>query len=260
MTESAIVLERDGYVTRIVLNRPDKLNAMSVAMDEELNQIVYDLNNDPATRTVVLTGAGGRAFSAGSDITDLDGYGTNWQYRNRFDARRDYARAVWLLRKPVIAAIDGYCIGGGLEMALAADIRIATTTSTFAAGEIKWGWHGGSGATQLLTHTIGPGHAARLLLTGDRVDAATAERYGLVDELVDRDARVRATQLAHQIAELAPIAVERTKYMIRVAQNVPLEAGLLVENDSFSYLMTTDDAREGQAAFAQKRPAEYRGR
>ncbi len=254
-----IQLHRNGHVTTIELNRPDKLNAMTVAMDEQLNEMVHQLNNDPTTRVVILTGAGDRSFSAGSDINDLDAYGSNWEYRNRFDARRDYARAVWLLRKPVIAAIAGYCIGGGLEMALACDIRLSTPASSFAAGEIRWGWHGGSGATQLLTHAIGPGHAARLLLTGDRISATQAQQYGLLQELVD-DVRARAEDLAGHIAALSPVAVERTKYMIRVAQNVPLEAGLLVENDSFSYLMTTEDAREGQSAFAEKRTPEFKGR
>lgn len=259
MSSEPILLERTGYVTSIVLNRPDKLNAMTVAMDEQLNEIVHNLNNDTETRVIILTGAGGRSFSAGSDINDLAAYGSNWEYRNRFDARRDYARAIWLLRKPVIAAIDGYCIGGGLEMALASDVRLATPNSSFAASEIKWGWHGGSGATQLLTHAIGPGNAARLLLTGDRIDAATAEAYGLVQEITT-DVRARADELAAHIASLSPIAVERTKHMIRIAQNVPLEAGLLVENDSFTYLMTTDDAHEGQAAFAEKRSPEYKSR
>ena len=259
MTDDDIRLHRSGLITTIELNRPAKLNAMSVAMDEQLNGIVHELNNDPSTRVVILTGAGDRSFSAGSDIDDLSGYGTNWEYRNRFDARRDYARAIWLLRKPVIAAINGYCIGGGLEMALASDIRLATVNSSFAAGEIRWGWHGGSGATQLLTHAIGPGNAARLLLTGDRITATQAQQYGLVQELVE-DVRGRAVEIAEQIAALSPIAVERTKYMIRVAQNVPLEAGLLVENDSFTYLMTTEDAREGQAAFEEKRAPKFNGR
>ncbi|GAA0423975.1 enoyl-CoA hydratase/isomerase family protein [Leifsonia naganoensis] len=256
-----ILVTAEGHVTTVVLNRPHKLNAMTVAMDQRLNAVVHEINNDATTRVVILTGAGDRAFSAGSDIRDLDGYGSNWEYRNRFDARRDYARAVWLLRKPVIAAIDGYCIGGGLEMALAADIRVASTRSSFAAGEIRWGWHGGSGATQLLTHAVGPGNAARLLLTGDRIDAATADHYGLLQELVTPDEVLpRATALAKHIAGLSPIAVERTKHMIRVAQNVPLETGLLVENDSFAYLMTTEDAAEGQRAFAEKRAPEFHGR
>ncbi|MGC3954800.1 MAG: enoyl-CoA hydratase/isomerase family protein [Propionicimonas sp.] len=256
-----ILTSQDGHVLTITLNRPAKLNAMTVAMDERFNQFVYQINNDDSVRSVVLTGAPGRAFCAGSDLTDLDNYGTNWQYRNRFDARKDYARAVYLIRKPIVCAIDGYCIGGGLEMACASDIRLATARSSFGAGEIRWGWHGGSGQTQLLTHLLGPGQAARLLLTGDRIDGAEALRIGLVEQLVEPEQlQAAAHELAATIASRSPIAVQRTKYMVRVAQNVPLDAGLLVENDSFAYCMTTEDAAEGQAAFAEKREPQFKGR
>lgn len=260
-TDGEIRLEKHGYVAHLVIDRPAKLNAMTVAMDHRMNDLVYEINNDKSVRSVLLSGAGERAFSAGSDITDLDEYGDNWSYRNRFDSRGDYARAVWLIRKPVIAAINGYCIGGGLEMASASDVRIATPEASFGAGEIRWGWHGGSGQTQLLTHLIGPGHASRLLLTGDRVDGEEALRIGLVQQLVPFDQLIdTAMTLAQTIAERSPIAIERTKYMVRVAQNVGLDAGLLVENDSFSYLMMTEDAAEGRAAFGEKRAPEFKGR
>ncbi|MCW2741262.1 MAG: enoyl-CoA hydratase/isomerase family protein [Blastococcus sp.] len=261
MTADALTVERDGHVAVITIDRPDKLNAMTVEMDERMNELVYELNGDDDVRAVVLTGAGGRAFSAGSDINDLDGYGSNWAYRNRFDARKDYARAVWLLRKPVVAAIDGYCIGGGLEMAAASDIRLATARSSFGAGEIKWGWHGGSGQTQLLTHLLGAGHASLLLLTGDRIDGAEAFRIGLVQQLVEpAELLERAVALARTIASRSPIAIERTKHMVRMAHNLPLDAALLVENDSFSYLMMTEDAAEGRRAFAERREPHFRGR
>jgi enoyl-CoA hydratase/carnithine racemase len=244
----------------LTIDRPAKLNAMTVAMDREMNERVYDINNDDAVRAVLLSGAGDRAFCAGSDITDLDGYGTNWQYRNRFDARKDYARAVWQIRKPVVAAIHGYCIGGGLEMACASDVRIASPDATFAAGEINWGWHGGSGATQLLTRAVGPGHASRMLLTGDRIDADTAVRIGLVQELVPRTSLLdTALGLARTIAARAPIATQQVKHMVRIAQSTSLEVGLLVENDSFTYCMSTADAAEGRAAFAEKRAPQFRG-
>lgn len=260
-TDGEIRLERDGFVAHVIIDRPAKLNAMTVAMDHRMNDLSFEINNDKTIRAVVLSGAGDRAFCAGSDITDLDEYGDNWSYRNRFDSRGDYARAVWLIRKPVIAAVHGYCIGGGLEMASASEIRIATPESSFGAGEINWGWHGGSGQTQLLTHLIGPGHASRMLLTGERIDGAEALRIGLVQQLVDREQLVEtAMALATTIASKSPIAIERTKYMVRVAQNVPLEAGLLVENDSFSYLMMTEDAAEGRAAFAEKREPHFTGR
>src|SRR3954451_24773063 len=113
MSAESLRLERDGHVAILTIDRADKLNAMTVAMDERMNELVYELNGDDDVRAIVLTGAGGRAFSAGSDTTDRDACGSNWPYRNRSDKRKDYARAVWLLRKPVVAAIDGYCIGGG---------------------------------------------------------------------------------------------------------------------------------------------------
>jgi len=260
MTDQILTSLKD-YVFTITLNRPEKLNAMTVAMDEAFNEFVFEVNNNDDIRVVVLTGAPGRAFCAGSDLTDLDAYGTNWQYRNRFDARKDYARAVHLIRKPIVCAIDGYCIGGGLEMACGSDIRLATARSSFGAGEIRWGWHGGSGQTQLLTHLIGPGQASRLLLTGDRIDGTEAHRIGLVEMLVEPDELQKAAQdLAATIASRSPIAVQRTKYMVRVAQSVPLEAGLLVENDSFAYCMMTEDAAEGKAAFAEKREPHFQGK
>jgi len=260
-TDGNVRVERTGHIAHIILDRPAKLNAMTVAMDHQMNDIAYEINNDRDVRCVVISGAGDRAFTAGSDITDLDEYGDNWSYRNRFDARGDYARAVWLIRKPVISAINGYCIGGGLEIACGSDIRIATPQSSFGAGEIKWGWHGGSGQTQLLTHVIGPGYASRLLLTGDRIDGDEALRVGLVQQLVPfEDLIETAMALAATIAGNSPIAIEKSKNMVRVAQNVPLDAALLVENDSFSYLMMTEDAAEGRAAFAEKRTPQFKGR
>lgn len=251
----------EGHVAHVTINRPDKLNAMTVKMDARLNELSYEINGNREIRTVVLSGEGDRAFSAGSDIGDLGGYGDNWEYRNRFDRRLDYARAIWLIRKPVIAAIHGYCIGGGLEMACASDYRIATPQSSFGAGEIRWGWHGGSGQTQYLSHQLGPGHAARILMTGDRIFGEEALRIGLVEQLVEPDELLAAaTELASTIAERSPIAIERTKYMLRVAKNVPLDVALHIENDSFAYLMTTEDAAEGQSAFAEKRTPTFKGR
>lgn len=254
-------LERDGHVASLVIDRPAKRNSMTVDMDRQMNELSFQINNDADIRVVVLRGEGDRAFSAGSDINDLDEYGTNWEYRNRFDRRRDYARAVWQIRKPVVAAVLGYAYGGGLEMACASDIRIAAPDASFAAGEIRWGWHGGSGQTQYLTRLIGAGHAARILMTGEPISGEEAHRIGLVQELLPaEDVVPRAEALARHIAELAPIAIERTKYMIRMAENVPMEAALLAENDSFSYIMMTEDAVEGQRAFAEKRAPRFQGR
>lgn len=261
LTQGKVRLEKHGAVAHIVLDRPSKINAMSVVMDRQMNGLIFDINNDNDIRAVVLYGLGERGFCAGSDITELDAYGDNWQYRNRFDAGLDYARAVWLIRKPTIAAIHGWCIGGGLEMACGADLRIAAPDAKFGAGEIRHGWHGGSGQTQFLTHQIGPGNAAKLLLVGEPIDAETSLRMGLIQDIVKQDSLLESAQtLAESIAEKAPVAAQMTKHMIRMAQSIPLEVGLLYENDSFAYCMKTEDAAEGRRAFAEKRRPEFRGR
>src|ERR1039457_5617994 len=134
--EHWVRLELDGPVATINLNRPAKLNAMSVAMDRRLNELAYVINGNDSIRAVVLTGEGERAFCVGSDLTDLDGYGTSWQYRNRMARTLDYPMAIFKIRKPVICAVSGYSLGGGLEMFCASDIRLATKDSSFAAAEI----------------------------------------------------------------------------------------------------------------------------
>lgn len=259
--EESILLQVSEGVATVSLNRPAKLNAVTVAMDRRLNELTYDLNGADEVRVVVLTGTGERAFCAGSDLTDLDGYGDSWQYRNRFDRNLDYVHALWKLRKPVIAAIHGYCIGGGLELACACDIRYATEAASFAAGEIRWGWHGGSGATQFLTKLVGPGAATEMLLTGQRFDAAHAYRIGLLQRVYpDRQTMLAGAQgLAATIAAHAPIPVQAVKKLVRVAQTAPFEVGLAYENDLFTYEMNTADAAEGRAAFAEKRPPVFRG-
>lgn len=258
--EGAVRLEVDGAVATITIDRPAKLNAMTLSMDRAMNDIAFAINGDDAVRSVVLIGAGERAFSAGSDITNLEGYGNNWQQRNRTARRLDYALAVLGIRKPVVAAVRGYVVGGGLEMACAADIRVGSETAQFGAGEIRWGWHGGSGATQLLTRVVGPGKALELLLTGDRIDAQEAYRIGLIQRLVpDAELESTARSLAERIASRSPIATQSVKNLVRVAQGASLDIGLAYENDMFGYCMTTRDAAEGMAAFAEKREPVFRG-
>lgn len=261
MTDQHIELEIEGGVATVTINRPAKLNSMTVEMDRRLNELTFELNNDDTVRVVLLTGAGGRAFCAGSDITDLGGYGTSWQYRNRFDRNLDYSYAIYKMRKPVVTAVDGYCIGGGLEMACGSDVRYATRSSSFGAGEIRWGWHGGSGQTQFLTKLVGPGAASELLLTGERIDAAEAQRIGLVQKVFDTREQLMAAahRFAATVAGYAPIPVQAVKKLIRVAQSSSMEVGLAYENDLFTYEMNTDDAREGRAAFAAKRTPVFRG-
>ncbi len=251
-----VLVSRSGHVATITINRPQKLNTVTAGMGTRLYDLVADLNQDSQVRVVVLRGAGDRAFSAGSDVGVLDDYGSNWQLRNR----ADYNRALWALRKPLIASIRGYAIGGGLELALTCDIRFASPSARFGAGEIKLGWHGGAGNTQLLPRLVGYGTALQMLLSGDLVDADEAYRIGLIQELVpeeELDQRVEA--LASAIASNSPIAVELTKHLVRISESTSLEVGLAYENDMFAYCFTTQDSREGRDAFLQKRPPEFRG-
>jgi len=247
----------EGQIGYLELNRPGKLNTMTPAMGKALLELVPAINDDDEVRVVVLSGVGERAFSAGSDISVLDDYGTNWQMRNR----TDYAKGIWAIRKPVIAKIRGYCIGGGLEMALMSDIRYSSTDARFGAGEIKLGWHGGAGNTQLLPRVTSPGRAMEMLFTGDLVSAEEAEQTGLVDRVfTDAELDAAVDALAQRIRASAPIAVQLSKHLVRISMSSSVEVGLAYENDTFTYCFTTEDSVEGRAAFAEKRTPSFKGR
>jgi enoyl-CoA hydratase/carnithine racemase len=249
-------LDTDQHVAVLTLDRPAKLNALTGAMTETLARHVAALNNDAEVRAVVLTGTG-RAFCAGSDIAELDRYATPWQ----FGARQDYGDVLRSLRKPVIAAVNGYALGGGLELALACDIRLAAETASFAAPEIKLGWIGGSGQSALLAHCVGPSNAALMLFTGDPVDAATALRWGLVSEvLAPGQLSARARQLASVIASRAPVAAETAKLNLRAAYEMPLTRAIDYERHLQTICFATADAAEGRAAFAERRDPAFRGK
>lgn len=247
----------NAAIATITLNRPEKLNTMTPSMGKALMQLVYYINNTESIRVVILTGTGKKAFSAGSDIKVLDDYGSNWQLRNRVD----YATGIWQIRKPVIAKIRGYCIGGGLEMALMSDIRYATPDAKFGAGEIKLGWHGGAGNTQLLPRHMSTGRALEMLLTGDVISSAEAERSGLVDRIFTEDELdQKVDELAMRVASNAPIASQLAKHLVRVSMSTSIDVGLAYENDSFAYCFTTQDSHEGRAAFIEKRVPRFQGR
>lgn len=256
MTDDLLFTVAD-HVATITLNRPAKLNALTPEMAAALIAAVDECNTSDAVRCVVITGAGEKAFSAGSDITTLDGYATPWDFRNR----DDYCDALRACRKPVIAAINGYALGGGLETAMAADIRIASTNAKFAAPEIKLGWIGGGGMAAGLTYSMGASNAALMLLTGDMVDADKAMAWGLVSEVVVPDALfARAREIAVTIAARAPIAAETAKLNLRAAHTMPWDKAIEYERDLQAICFATDDAKEGRAAFAEKRAPVFRRR
>lgn len=252
-----ISVDIDGAVALVRINRPEKLNSVTREMSAALEAFAAWANDADEVRAIVLTGAGDRAFCAGSDIRTLDDYATPWEFRNR----RDYCDALRELRKPVIAAINGYALGGGLETALTCDIRIASTTATFAAPEIKLGWIGGGGMAAMLAHSIGMSNAALMIMTGDPVDADTALRWGLVSEVTaPEDLMDRAREIAEAIAARAPIAAETAKLNLRAAVSMPLDKAMEYERDLQTICFATADATEGRAAFREKRVPVFRRR
>jgi enoyl-CoA hydratase/carnithine racemase len=255
-SQGTVRLEVDGSVGLVTLDRPAKLNALTSAMTDELAAHVDRINRDRAIRVAVLTGSGA-AFCAGSDIAELDNYDGPWD----FGRRRDYGDLLRTLDKPVIAAVNGYAFGGGLELALACDIRIAADAARFAAPEIKLGWVGGSGQCASLAHSVGPGNAAWMIYTGEAIDAATALSWGLVTRTVPpTDLLTHCAELASTIAERAPIAAQTAKINLRAAYDLPMGAAIGLERHLQTICFGTADAAEGRAAFAERRAADFHGR
>ena len=250
MSDGGIGYELRGSIALITLDRPGKANAMTQAMADALHEACRRADGDGAVRVVVLTGAG-RHFSAGSDIGGLEDFPTPWDYRSR----QDYCSAVLGLRKPAVAMVNGAAFGGGLEMALSCDIRVASTAARFAAPEVKLGWVGGGGASQLLPRLCGYGNAALLLLTGDPIGAEEAQRLGIVQRVAEPDGLE-----AEAIAANGPIGVQAAKAALRAALSTDLATGMQMEEELIALCLGTEDAREGMAAFFEKRPAEFRGR
>jgi enoyl-CoA hydratase/carnithine racemase len=248
-----VELRVEDYVAWIELRRPAKLNALSVEMLSALEAHVADVDRRQDVRVVVLAAAGERAFSVGADVNawsalePLD----MWRWWVR-DGHRVMQRLA-SLRQPVIAAVRGMAFGGGLELALAADMRIASSTAAFAMPEVTIGTLPGWGGTQRLPALVGAARAKQMIFTGERIDASTAERWGLVNEVVEPDNLTgRVTQLAQRIAANAPIAVQLAKSAIDHDATAP-------EAFAGALAASAEDGREGMAAFREKRPPQFRG-
>lgn len=252
----SVDFQLEGVIATITLNRPEKLNAVSREMARQMEEAVARCNTEDI-RAVIFTGAGERAFCAGTDVKQLDEFDTIWGLRNR----EDYCSAVRRIRRPVICAINGYALGGGLEMAMGADIRIASETAKIGAPEIKLGWIGGGGMAVHLSRSAGMSNAALMLMSGDPIDAETACKWGLVSEVCAPDALLpRAREIASAIAARAPIAAEHAKLNLDAAANMPADQAMRYELDLQTVAFATEDAKEGRKAFTEKRPPEFRRR
>ncbi|HJQ31822.1 MAG TPA: enoyl-CoA hydratase-related protein [Pyrinomonadaceae bacterium] len=253
-----LLLERRGRVAVITINRPQKLNALNIQTRAEGAAALDELRDDNEIRVVVITGAGEKAFVAGADIAEFEGR-TAVTQRDVMTARSLFT-AVDTFPKPVIAMINGFCLGGGCELALSCDIRVASETARFGQPEINLGIIPGGGGTQRLTRLVGEGKAMELILTGDMIDAQHAFNLGLVNLVVPAaDLEGRTMELANRIAEKSPIALRMAKEAVKTAARASLDEGLRREIDLFALTFSSADKDEGVRAFLEKRKPDFKG-
>jgi enoyl-CoA hydratase len=254
---SLVEVERDGPVAVVLLNRPDQLNALSDAMMEELVGRLEELDRDEETRAIVL-GGNERAFAAGADIGELAQAGSIDLYYQRRVERWDAIRSLWT---PLVAAVSGYCLGGGCELAMSCDLIVASETAQFGQPETGVGIIPGAGGTQRLTRAVGKALAMDVILSGRRLSAREALAAGLVARVVAKEAWLEeAKRVARDIAEKAPIATRLAKESVDRAYETGLGAGLEAERRALYLAFASEDAKEGLTAFSEKRRPEFKGR
>jgi len=254
-----LLVERRGAVAIITINRPEKRNALNIKTREEGAAALEQLQADDGVRVVIITGAGDKAFIAGADIGEFAGRTALTQ--RAIMLGRSLFTAIDVFPKPVIAMVNGYCLGGGCELALACDLRIASETAAFGQPEINLGIIPGGGGTQRLTRLIGEGKSMELILTGEIIDAATALNLGLVNHVVPADQlEAKTMEIANRMAEKSPIALRMAKEAVKLASRSNLDEGLRREVDLFALCFSSEDKDEGVGAFLEKRKPSFKGK
>ena len=257
MSYETILTETHDRVGLVRLNRPKQLNALNGQLMEELATALEEFDRDPTVGCIVITG-NERAFAAGADIKEMAGESAASMLTEDRISRWDRVKR---LKKPIVAAVSGYCLGGGCELAMTCDILIASESAQFGQPEINLGVMPGAGGTQRLARAIGKSKAMEMILTGHSLSAREAEQAGLVSRVVPVEVYLdEALKLAQVIASKAPIAVRLAKEAVNKVYEVPLADGLDFERRLFYFLFATDDQKEGMQAFIDKRSAEWRGR
>jgi enoyl-CoA hydratase/carnithine racemase len=250
-----VLFEKRAHIAYVTINRRERLNACDFEAYARLAEIWTEFRDDVDLRVAILTGSGERAFCAGSDVK------SNYIEARGTDPSSSPFPIMLELQKPIIAAINGHANGGGLEQALACDIRVAAEHAQFGLGEVRLGWLPGGGGTQRLPRLIPLGRALEMLYTGNRIDAAEALRLGLVDHVVPMNQLMsKCESIATEICKSAPLAVQRIKKAALRGLDLPLTDGLRLEREEYKWLVGTDDAREGALAFAEKRPPDWKGK
>jgi len=254
-----ILVEREGRVAILTINRPDKLNALNQQVRDEMLEILGQIEHDDGVGVVVITGAGEKSFIAGADIGEFAGR-TPFDQRHAMRSPRIFD-IMAAFPKPVIAMINGFCLGGGCELAMSCDIRIASEKARFGQPEINLGLIPGGGGTQRLPRLVGVGQAMRLILSGDMVGAAEAKEMGLVEMVVPaEELRAKTLELAGKIAGKSPLTLKVAKEAIRASERTSVEDGITYERDLFCLCFSSADKEEGVKAFLEKRPAQWTGR
>ena len=255
-----ITRSADGHVVTVELNRPEALNAMNTAMGEDLLRCFDAFVWDRAARAVVFTGAGDRAFCVGGDLKERDGM-TDEAWRAQHLIFEHGAARVLHCPVPVIAAVEGFAMGGGCELAVLSDMIVASESAVFAVPEVTRGIFPGIGGTQLLPRILGAPMAKEMIFTGRRMDAREALARGLVNHVVPRgQARAKALEIAAAIADNGPVAVRQAKKAINWGGETDLETGMALAIEAYNNTVTTEDRLEGVRAFNEKRKPEFRGR
>lgn len=260
MSFENLKIETTDGIAVVTVNRPDKLNALNARTIEELDQAFAALGGDPGVKGVILTGAGEKAFVAGADIAELAAAGPVEAREVGRKGQAVFSR-IEALPKPVVAAVNGFALGGGCELALACHVRLASENARLGTPEVKLGLMCGYGGTQRLPRLVGRGRALELLLTGEMIDAAEALRIGLVNRVVPRERLLpEAFALLQKMLANGPVALRYTLEAVAAGLEMPLLEGQRLEATLFGVLCTTEDMKEGTRAFLEKRPPQFKGR
>jgi enoyl-CoA hydratase len=259
-TCETLFVERDGFVATITLNRPDKLNALNITVMTDLDRVLSELADDASVRVAILTGAGEKAFAAGADIAEMAEMST-WRAKVFSDLGHRALARMEAAPFPIVAAVNGFALGGGCEVALACDFIYASDKAKFGQPEVNLGVIPGFGGTQRLARRVGIGRARELCFTGDVIGAEEARRIGLVNAVVPHaELMTKVREVATKISSKGPLAIAQCKRVLLRGADVPLATASELEAQAFGALFGTRDQREGMAAFREKRAAAFEGK